>query len=167
MIASSAAVLLAFAGAAASVPGAAVALETGTKAGTSFLAGTSTYTVSSLYTGDRVRDPFLPPSMGTSVPTRAAEEGGELPAAADIHTFQLRGILKDASSDFAIFAGDSGQTYLLRAGRLFDGRNKRVPGVTGRIRLKQKRVELITADKDVQVFVLGEADEGKEKESKP
>jgi len=125
--------------------------------------GESTHTISSLYTGDRVRDPFLPPSMGAARPTRTAEEGGG-PEVIDIHGFQLRGILKDPSSDFAIFAAEGGQTFLLRAGLLYDGRNKRVPGMTGRIRLKQKRVELITADKDVQVFVLGESDANKDKD---
>jgi len=130
----------------------------------SALIGTSTHTISSLYTGDRVRDPFLPASMG-GAPTRPVDDGAE-PVATDIHALQLRGLMKDAFSDFAVFGSDTGQTYLLRAGKLFDGRNKRVPGVTGRIQLKQKRVELITADKDVQVFVLGEIDD-KEKDRKP
>ncbi|MEK7383668.1 MAG: hypothetical protein AAB262_10345 [Elusimicrobiota bacterium] len=128
--------------------------------------GVSTYTISSLYTGDRVRDPFLPTSMGGAAPTRAADDGTE-PAATDIHSLQLRGLMKDRSTDFAIFGSETGQTYLLRAGKLFDGRNKRVPGITGRIQIKQKRAELITADKDVQVFVLGETDENTEKDKKP
>lgn len=128
--------------------------------------GVSTHTISSLYTGDRVRDPFLPASMGGAAPTRTVSDTDE-PAATDIHSLQLRGLMQDSASDFAIFGGDTGQTYLLRAGRLYDARNKRVPGVTGRIRLKQKRVELITADKDVQVFVLGETDDDKTKDQKP
>lgn len=163
MITASCAVLFALAAAAAPTDPV-VAAST---AATPSQIGPSTHTISSLYTGDRVRDPFLPASMGGgSAPQRAAEDGAE-PAATDIHSLQLRGLLKDRSSDFAVFGSDTGQTYLLRAGKLFDGRNKRVPGVTGRIQLKQKRVELITADKDVQVFVLGELDEKKEKDKKP
>lgn len=157
MITASCAVLLALAAAAAPAPAAPAALPP--------LLGVSTHTISSLYTGDRVRDPFLPASMGGGAPRRVEEEGAE-PTATDIHSLQLRGLLKDKTSDFAIFGSDTGQTYLLRAGKLFDGRNKRVPGVTGRIQLKQKRVELINADKDVQVFVLGETDD-KEKDKKP
>ncbi|OGS36416.1 MAG: hypothetical protein A2506_08195 [Elusimicrobia bacterium RIFOXYD12_FULL_66_9] len=159
MITSSCVVLFALAAAAAPVSPAAPAAATS-------LIGASTHTISSLYTGDRVRDPFLPASMGGSAPMRAVDEDAE-PVATDIHSLQLRGLLKDRSSDFAIFGSDTGQTYLLRAGRLFDSRNKRVPGVTGRIQLKQKRVELVTADKDVQVFVLGETDENNEKDKKP
>lgn len=162
MITAPCAVLLALAASAA--PEAAVAGAQAAAAQS--LIGASTHTISSLYTGDRVRDPFLPASMGATAPTRAAEDGAE-PAATDIHSLRLRGLMKDRSSDFAIFGSDTGQTYLLRAGRLFDGRNKRVPGVTGRIQLKQKRVELVTSDKDVQVFVLGEVDESKEKDQKP
>lgn len=162
MITASCVALLALAAAAAPVPPV-VAAST---AAAPTLIGASTHTISSLYTGDRVRDPFLPASMGGSAPTRATDERDE-PVVTDIHSLQLRGLMKDAASDFAIFGSDTGQTYLLRAGKLFDGRNKRVPGVTGRIQLKQKRVELVTADKDVQIFVLGETDEKKEKEPKP
>ncbi|HAZ07799.1 MAG TPA: hypothetical protein DCZ01_04570 [Elusimicrobia bacterium] len=157
MIASTAAALLALTAAAAPVPPAAAA---------ALAVGVTTHTISSLYTGDRVRDPFLPASMGSGPSSRPTDEK-EGSVVVDIHALQLRGLMKDSVADFAIFAGDAGQTFLLRAGRLYDGRNKPVPGVTGRIKIKQKRVELITADKDVQVFNLGETDEDKEKDRKP
>jgi hypothetical protein len=117
----------------------------------------STMTVASLYTGDRVRDPFVASSGSGVAKRRPAQdlEGGE-PEVVDIHGFSLRGILKDADTDFALFAAEGGGTFLLRGGRLYDARNKPVPGITGRIKLKQKTVELVTADKDVQVFRLGE-----------
>jgi hypothetical protein len=166
MIKTLAAVLLASAAAAApSVqrPATPPAVQASTSsAGSAALAlGVSTYTVSTLYTGDRVRDPFLPPSMGAG-PARPQDKNA--PLVVDIHALQLRGIMQDAKADFALFAMDTGAALVLRDGRLFDEHNKRVPGITGRIRIKQKRAELITADKDVQIYSLGEAAEEKNKD---
>ena len=137
-----------------------VQASTFTAASAALALGVSTYTVSTLYTGDRVRDPFLPPSVGGH--SRLLDRNA--PLAVDIHLLQLRGIMKDAKTDFALFATESGTTLVLRDGGLFDDHNKRVPGITGRIRIKQKRVELITADKDVQVYGLGESDDDKDLE---
>lgn len=113
----------------------------------------STYTVSTLYTGDRVRDPFLPPSVGGHAGRPAGDKG---PLHVDIHTLQLRGIMQDGRRQFALFSTASGLSLMLRGGRLYDDLNNRIPGITGRIRLRQKRAVLITADKDVQIFDLGE-----------
>ena len=55
---------------------------------------------------------------------------------------------------------------MLRANRLYNERNKLVPGITGRINLKQKRVELMTADKDVQTYLIGEPKE-KDEDKRP
>jgi hypothetical protein len=128
----------------------------------------STLTVSSLYTGDRVRDPFLPPAMGGSSVRRPAgpKEDGVPEAPLDIHGLSLHGILKDAANDYALFTSDTGGTFMLRGTKLYNDRNKAVPGVTGRIKLKQKTVELMTPDKDVQVYRLGEEEE-KNKEKQP
>lgn len=123
--------------------------------------GVSTYTVSTLYTGDKVRDPFLPPSVGGG-PARPRDKNA--PIVVDIHSLELRGIMKDAKSDFAIFSMDTGGTLILRGGRLYDDHNKRVPAITGSIKLKQKRAELVTADKDVQIYSLGESEANKAKE---
>lgn len=118
----------------------------------SALIGVSTFTVSMLYTGDRVRDPFLAASAGAVV-QRRREEG---PLVVDIHNLQLRGIMEDTTGDYAVFVMDGGISLLMRHGKVYDDRNKLVPGITGRIKMKQKRVELITSDRDVQVFTLGE-----------
>ncbi len=162
MITALAAVLLGSAAAAApasAVKAPVLHASTATVAGSAAQAlGVSTYTVSTLYTGDRVRDPFLPPSMGGG-PARPRDRNA--PFAVDIHALQLHGIMKDAKSEFALFSMDNGATLVLRDGRLFDDRNKRVPGITGRIRIKQKRAELVTADRDVQIFSLGESAEEK------
>lgn len=125
----------------------------------------STQTVSNIYTGDRVRDPFLPAAMGASSARRPTAQDGqqEGPEVVDIHGMTLKGIMKDANVDYALFSAETGGTYLLRGGKVYNDRNKPVPGLTGRIKLKQKTVELITPDKDVQVFRLGEDEEKKEK----
>jgi hypothetical protein len=116
----------------------------------------STYTVSTLYTGDQVRDPFMAPSMGGG-PARPRSRN----APVDIHSLELRGIMKDERSDFALFTADNGTTLILRGARLYDGHGRRVPGITGFIQMKKKRAELVTSDKDVQVYILGQAEEKK------
>ena len=125
--------------------------------------GSSTQTVSSIYTGDRSRDPFLPAAMGATSIRRVDDAKSDGPEVVDIHGMTLRGIMKDAKVDYALFTAEGGGTYLLRGGRLYNDRNKPVPGISGAIKLKQKTVELITPDKDVQVFRLGEDDKEKEK----
>lgn len=126
--------------------------------------GVSTQTVSSIYTGDRARDPFMPAAMGAKSARRVTDENKpEGPEVVDIHGMQLKGILKDTKIDFALFSAEAGGSYILRGGKLYNERNKQVPGITGNIKIKQKTVELITADKDVQVFRLGEDEKDKEK----
>jgi len=125
--------------------------------------GTSTQTVSTIYTGDRVRDPFLPAAMGGSRSVRREDAKAEGPEVVDIHGMTLRGIMRDPKIDYALFTAETGGTYLLRGGKLYNERNKAVPGITGAIKLKQKTVELVTPDKDVQVFRLGEDEKEKEK----
>ncbi len=118
----------------------------------------STYTVSTLYTGDRYRDPFLASSAGGARVARRTEG----PTQVDIHSLQLHGIMQDSSSAFALFSADDGTTLILRGGRLYDPANKLVPGITGHIWIKRRRADLITADKDVQIYSLGAADGGDE-----
>lgn len=125
--------------------------------------GASTQTVSTIYTGDRVRDPFLPAAMGGARSVRREDAKSEGPEVVDIHGMTLRGIMRDPKIDYALFTAETGGTYLLRGGKLYNERNKAVPGITGAIKLKQKTVELVTPDKDVQVFRLGEDEKEKEK----
>jgi|SRR6185312_4753401 len=120
----------------------------------------STYTVSTLYTGDKVRDPFMPATVGGSGRLRDKNT----PLVVDIHALELRGIMRDTQSDFALFSTDNGITLILRGRRLYDDHNKPVPGITGSVNMKQKRAELITADKDRQPFQLGELDASKTKD---
>lgn len=126
----------------------------------------STMTVASLYTGDRVRDPFMPATGSSRSAARADVEGELGPPTVDIHALTLRGMLKDAKTDFALFGAETGETFMLRGGKLYNERNKAVPGVRGRINLRQKRVELVGADKNVQTFMIGE-DKEKDEEKRP
>lgn len=163
MITSALALLLATAGPASAGPAPspdAVAVST---SAARLPIGTSTQTVSSLYTGDRVRDPFLPAAMGARSARRDDDSKDQGPEVVDIHGMSLRGIMRDSKTDYALFTAETGGTYILRGGKLYNERNKPVPGVTGGIKIKQKTVELITPDKDVQVFRLGEDEKDKEK----
>lgn len=158
------AVLLCTGASAAPAAAPAVAASTAAPAGqpSSSVLGFSTYTVSTLYTGDKVRDPFMPASAGSG---RTRDKNA--PFVVDIHALELRGIMRDAQSDFALFSTDTGVTLILRGRRLYDERNKPVPGITGSINIKQKRAELITADKDRQPYQLGELDAGRAKDKQP
>ncbi|HAM34329.1 MAG TPA: hypothetical protein DEB40_09215 [Elusimicrobia bacterium] len=107
--------------------------------------------VSSIYTAERLRDPFA--RWGGS-------RGAARPFSMDdfsIHKLSLRGIMKDSVSDFALFVDNEfGATFLLRRGRLYDGKNKAVPAVGGSINFREKMATLTAAEGDVQVFRLGE-----------
>lgn len=151
----------ALAGSAASPAAASAAVSASTS--TALPLGVSTQTVSSIYTGDRSRDPFTPAAMGAKTARRVTDETKpDGPEVVDIHGMQLKGILKDPKIDFALFSAETGGSYILRGGKLYNERNKPVPGITGVIKIKQKTVELITADKDVQVFRLGEDEKDKD-----
>ncbi|MEK9145958.1 MAG: hypothetical protein AAB339_10140, partial [Elusimicrobiota bacterium] len=78
-----------------------------------------------------------------------------------IHLLNLKGILKDRRGSYAILTDTLGGSFLLKDGKLFDYKNKPLPGVTGAIQPKQKSVTLMTPDKDVQVLRIGE-EEGPE-----
>ncbi len=123
---------------------------------------TTAQSVSSIYTADHSRDPFIRPvavSQSGSAAAAAAAAGGEPPEAPEfsIHALNLRAIMKDSSAEFALFSDpNSGGTFIFRKGRLYDPKNKPVDGVKGSIKIKQKTVTLQTEDEDVQVFRLGE-----------
>ncbi len=107
--------------------------------------------VETVYTGDRLRDPFIKTSMGGggAIKTSAPDEFG-------IHSMTLRGILKDRQVDYALFTDNHAASYILRRGKLYDVKGKPVPAITGSINLKQKTAHLMAPDGDVQTFRLGE-----------
>lgn len=106
--------------------------------------------VASIYTAERLRDPFRADTGGTVVKRKFSA------AEFNIHNLTLKGIMADRAADFAVFSDNSyGYTMMLRKGRLFDPKGRPVPGVTGRLDVKRKRASLQTGDGDVQVFRLG------------
>lgn len=157
------ALLLATAGSASAAPVPSPAAVAASSAPAHLPIGASTQTVSSIYTGDRSRDPFLPAAMGAVSARRVDDSKIGGPEVVDIHGMSLHGIMRDSKVDYALFTAEGGGAYYLRGGRLYNERNKLVPGITGGIKLKQKTVELVTSDKDVQVFRLGEDEKEKEK----
>lgn len=122
-------------------------------AGAEVKASTAAPNPSTIYTGERLRDPFLPAAAG------GANAGKPFSVDADfsIHNLSLRGIMKDAGTNYALFADSGyGVSFILRNGKLYDGRNKPVPGITGKLRSKEKWAQLETVEHDVQIFRLGE-----------
>ena len=110
-------------------------------------------TVGSIYTAERLRDPFA--RWGASHGHARAFSLQDF----SIHKLSLRGILRDAGTDFALFVdNEAGWSLLLRKGRLYDPKKKAIPGVAGAIEFKSKTVTLTALDGDVQVFRMGEED---------
>ena len=111
-------------------------------------------TVDSIYTASRLRDPFARWGAG-----RASSKPFTLEDFS-IHKLALRGIMRDAGSDFALFSdNESGASFLLRKGKLYDPKKKPVPGIAGTINMKSRTVTLTAPEGDVQIFRLGEAEE--------
>jgi len=112
-------------------------------------------TIESIYTAEKLRDPFLRAATG-GVSTKPFS-----PDDFSIHNLSLRGIMKDKAADYALFSDNSfGVTFILRRGKLYDGKGKPVEGVSGSLNIRQKSAYLKTAESDVQTFRLGE--EGKD-----
>lgn len=133
----------------------------------------SAATIATVYTADKVRDPFIKsaaPAPAAATAAALALAKGELPEAPEfsIHALSLRAIMQDSGADYALFSdANSGGTMLFRKGRLYDSKNKVIAGVTGNIKIKQKTVNLLTEDQDVQVFRLGEDRDKKEEGGPP
>lgn len=106
---------------------------------------------STIYTAEKVRDPFSPAAGGAT--SGRAYNMDDF----NIHNLTLRGMMKDRRSDFALFTDNTyGASFILRSGRLFAPNGKPVPGVKGSMDLKKKSAHLETAEADVQIFTLGD-----------
>ncbi|MBI2361757.1 MAG: hypothetical protein HYV15_00005, partial [Elusimicrobia bacterium] len=74
-----------------------------------------------------------------------------------IHSLELKGLMRDKKGHTALlFDAATATAFVLRGGRVYDPKKKPIPGVTGTIKMEQKTVTLMTADKDVQTLRLGE-----------
>lgn len=133
-----------------------VAVSTSTAAKPEVKSSTPTPTIASIYTAERLRDPFQAGGGGAS----AVAEKSFTIEDFNLHNLVLRGTMKDGASDYALLSDrEFGVAFILRGGKLYDSKRKAVSGVTGRIHLKEKTVELTGPDGDVQVLRLGEEEE--------
>lgn len=99
------------------------------------------------YLGDKYRDPFIP-LTGAGADTDSDR-------APQISTLQLKGIIQDPKGRVAVLSTGS-MSYILRAGRLYDGRNRPLKGVSGVI--KSQSVVLIGSDRTVKEIQLNKED---------
>lgn len=92
------------------------------------------------YYGDRYRDPFIP----LNGEFRTDQNTDRPPQVA---TLTLKGIVQDARGRMALLTSGA-SSYILRGGRLYDGRNKMVKKIAGVI--KTESVVIIGADRTVR-----------------
>ncbi|MBI5200110.1 MAG: hypothetical protein HY925_00870 [Elusimicrobia bacterium] len=127
-------------------------------------------TIEEIYTGAALRDPFIAVAGAAKASAIAALAPGETPIPAgtvpsedfSIHSLELKGVMEDKTGGFAILVDPKfGASFVLRRGKLFDVRNKLVPGVTGMVKAKQKSVMLIGPgpEHDKRVLTMAEKDE--------
>lgn len=123
-------------------------------------------TVEEIYLGAGKRDPFLAVA-GTAAKAVAPKDGepvlapGMMPEEDfSIHGLEVKGVMEDRTGGFAILVDSKfGASFVLKRGKLFDVRNKPVPGVTGSVKARQKTVTLIGPDRDKRVLTMAEKEE--------
>lgn len=93
------------------------------------------------YYGDRYRDPFIP----LTGDFRVDQSGLERPP--QIASLLLKGIVQDARGRMALLTSGA-NSYILKGGRLYDGRNRMVKKIAGVI--KTESVVIIGADRTVR-----------------
>jgi len=93
------------------------------------------------YLGDRFRDPFLP-LIGDA---RALDANNELPPS--IASLILKGIVQDTKGRVALLTTGA-SSYVMRGGRLYDGRNRIVKKISGVV--KADSVVVIGSDRTVR-----------------
>jgi hypothetical protein len=93
------------------------------------------------YIGDRYRDPFIP----LNGDIRSDQQALERPP--QIASLMLKGIVQDAKGRMALLTSGV-SSYILKGGRLYDGRNKMVKKMAGVI--KTDSVVIIGADRTVR-----------------
>ena len=93
------------------------------------------------YYGDRYRDPFIP----LNGDIRSDQSSYDRPP--QITSLMLKGIVQDAKGRMALLTSGI-SSYILKGGRLYDGRNRMVKKIAGVI--KTDSVVLIGADRTVR-----------------
>ena len=92
------------------------------------------------YYGDRYRDPFIP-LVGEFRKDQLSDRPPQ------ISTLILKGIVQDQKGRMALLTSGV-SSYILRGGRLYDGRNHLMKGISGVI--KSKSVVLMGSDRTVR-----------------
>ena len=112
-------------------------------------------TVEQLYSGKH-RDPMVPATVfgDQTGAAKPQEQAAVSTSSFSVYNLTLAGVMEDSKGKQALLSNPAGAVYTLRAGRLFDGKKKPVPGVSGGIRGKQ--VILLTDDKKVREISLRE-----------
>ena len=93
------------------------------------------------YYADRYRDPFIP----LNGDFRTDQSALDRPPA--IASLMLKGIVQDAKGRMALLTSGA-YSYILKGGRLYDGRNRMIKKIAGVI--KTESVVLIGADRTVR-----------------
>jgi hypothetical protein len=101
---------------------------------------TSSYKTYTYY-GDRYRDPFIP----LNGDLRSDQSAWERPPA--VSSLLLKGIVQDAKGRMALLTSGV-NSYILKGGRLYDGRNRMVKKIAGVI--KTDSVVIIGSDRTVR-----------------
>src|SRR5436190_23492714 len=92
------------------------------------------------YYADRYRDPFIPLTGGMYM-----DQGTDRPP--QISALLLKGIIQDTKGRMALLTSGA-SSYILRGGRLYDGRNHLMKGISGVI--KSNTVVLMGSDRTVK-----------------
>ncbi len=100
------------------------------------------------------RDPFTP-LLGT-LARRPGGDGLGL-TGGELTNLELKGILRDRKGKVAIIAASDGEPFILRAGRIYDQKNRIVSGVSGII--KENSVIIITQNRAMTELSLRKKDE--------
>lgn len=93
------------------------------------------------YYGDRYRDPFIP------LTGEFRQDQSALERPPQISSLVLKGIVQDARGRMALLTSGV-NSYILRGGRLYDGRNRMIKKIAGVI--KTDSVVIIGADRSVR-----------------
>ena len=112
------------------------------------------------YKGGTYRDPLIPGGGASSYSSlNVAGEGEETMTGEKMVTLQLKGIFMDEKiGNIAIVSETSGNSYILKNGKLYNKKNKDIKGVTGVI--GKKVVTLISSDTKIELKLKKIEEEG-------
>lgn len=108
--------------------------------------------INEVYNGSGLRDPFVS-LLGSS-----QEEPADTSLPPSIHNLSLRGVITGNRERLALLEDTTtGLRYVLRSnGRLYNSKDKPVPGIEGSIKSTSNVLVTTPADKDVQWLRLGD-----------